>query len=292
MLDITHGTIFNSGKYRTGRFKEIEMVIHNGHAFPRNYHFPRDQMVKYYNDNAWKAINKTLQEPQAIWLIGLRLGEGEILKEIQSISQFVLEDGRTFRTWMKHTDIIKVCKKLFEDAVDWQFQEGIINEKRKWKSLESLKIVEIAEQVFSANHAGGKLTNEINDWHPTPASVHENIKQSCVKHGYRGRWNVPNYQVEDVVYIDIKECYPASMRGQGECSSWFKQFGHPTHHLVRVAVNGELPSDDIMGFAQVRSFRFISNIHSTISVWYGKHFACRSGEGCGKTKGWIPIVLL
>ncbi len=57
-------------------------------------------------------------------------------------------------------------------------------------------------------------------------------------------------------------------------------------------MNGELPPDDITGFAQVRSFRFISNIHSAIPVWYGKHFACRSGEGCGKTKGWTPIVLL
>ena len=40
--DITHGTIFNSGKYRTGRFEEIEMVVHNGHAFPRNHHFLED----------------------------------------------------------------------------------------------------------------------------------------------------------------------------------------------------------------------------------------------------------
>ncbi|PKK62010.1 hypothetical protein RhiirC2_718025 [Rhizophagus irregularis] len=90
--------------------------------------------------------------------------------------------------WMKHTDIIKACKELIEDAVDWQFQEGIINEERKQEFLESLKIVELAEQVSS--------------------------------------------------------------------------------------------------------FRFVSNIHSAIPVWYGKHFACRSGEGCGKTKGWTPIVLL
>jgi hypothetical protein len=57
-------------------------------------------------------------------------------------------------------------------------------------------------------------------------------------------------------------------------------------------VNGELPPDDITGFAQVRSFKFVPNIHPAIPVWYGKHFACRSGEGCGKTKGWTPIVLL
>ena len=39
LLDITHRTIFNSGKYQTGRFEEIEMVVHNSHAFPRNHYF-------------------------------------------------------------------------------------------------------------------------------------------------------------------------------------------------------------------------------------------------------------
>ena len=57
-------------------------------------------------------------------------------------------------------------------------------------------------------------------------------------------------------------------------------------------MNEELPPDDITGFAQVRSFKFVPNIHPAIPVWYGKHFACRSGEGCGKAKGWTPIVLL
>jgi len=57
-------------------------------------------------------------------------------------------------------------------------------------------------------------------------------------------------------------------------------------------VNGELPKDDITGFAQVRSFKCIPNIHQAISAWYGKHFVCRSGGGCGKVKGWAPIVLL
>ena len=98
MHDITHGVIFNSGKYQTDRFEEIEIVVHNGHTFPKNHHFSRDRMVEYYNDNAWMAINKALQGLQAIWLIGLGLEEGEILEEIQSVSQFVLEDSRTFRT--------------------------------------------------------------------------------------------------------------------------------------------------------------------------------------------------
>ncbi|CAG8788924.1 10653_t:CDS:2, partial [Racocetra persica] len=111
--------------------------------------------------------------PQAIWLIRLGLGKGKTLEEIQSISQFVLEDSQ------------------------------IINEERKWESLESLKIVELAEQ------------------------------QSCVEHGHGRRWNAPNYQVEDVVYIDMKEYYLAS---------------------IRVAVNGESPQNDIIEFAQAKGW--------------------------------------
>ena len=60
LFDITYGIIFNSRKYRTGRFEEIEMIVHNGHIFPKNHQFLKDRMVKYYNDNVWKAINKTL----------------------------------------------------------------------------------------------------------------------------------------------------------------------------------------------------------------------------------------
>ncbi|CAG8799074.1 35893_t:CDS:2, partial [Racocetra persica] len=125
-------------------------------------------------------------------------------------------------------------------------------EEKEQEFLELLKIVELAEQIFGANHAKSKLANEINNWHLTPASVYKNIKQSCVEHGYRGRWNTLNYQVGEVVYIDIKECYPA------------------------IAVNEELLQDDITGFAQVRFFKFVPNIHLAISVWYRKHFACRT----------------
>ena len=57
-------------------------------------------------------------------------------------------------------------------------------------------------------------------------------------------------------------------------------------------MNGKLPQDNITGFAQVSSFKFASNIHPVIPVWYGKHFACQSGDGCVKSKGWAPIVFL
>ncbi|CAG8540346.1 6580_t:CDS:10, partial [Cetraspora pellucida] len=190
--------------------------------------------------DTWEAISNALRGPQAIWLMGV--GDTS-----QTISQFVLEDGCIFRTWKKHTEIIETCKQLVNDTIDWQYQERIINKEKKSIFSESLKVVDLAEQVFGTNHAGSRLANEINEWHSISGKVNENIRQACVKHGH----------------------------GQGECTPWFNRFGHLTHYLVRVAVNGKLPEDDITGFAQ-----------------YRKHFAYQSGEGCGKEKEWAPIVLL
>ncbi|CAG8718258.1 20491_t:CDS:10, partial [Cetraspora pellucida] len=134
------------GKYRSGKYKEIGIVVHNGHAFSRNQHFSRDRMVEYCKSDTWKAINNALKE-----------------------------DGHTFRIWKKHTEIIESCKQLVDNTIDWQYQEGIINEEKKSILSESLKVVDLA----------------------------------CVKHEHDGCWNVPNYHINDVVCIDIKSCYPA-----------------------------------------------------------------------------------
>ncbi|CAG8841607.1 3622_t:CDS:2, partial [Gigaspora margarita] len=114
---------------------------------------------------------------QAIWLMGV----GD---RTQRISQFVLEDGRTFRTWKKHIEIIEVCKQLVNDAINWQYQENIINEKKRSILLESLKVVDLAEQVFGANHAGSRLANEINEWYPISGKINDDIKRACVEYGH------------------------------------------------------------------------------------------------------------
>ncbi|CAG8502136.1 12372_t:CDS:10 [Cetraspora pellucida] len=163
---------------KDGKYKEIEMVVHNGQAFPRNQHFLRDRIVEYYKGDTWEAINNTLQE--------------------------------------------------------------------------SLKVVDLAEQ------------------YPISEKINDDIKQACVEHGHGGHWNASNYHINNIICINMKECYPASMQGQGECALWFNRFGHPTYHLVQVAVNGKLLQDDITGFAQINSFK----------------------EGCIKNKGWALIVLL
>ncbi|CAG8836348.1 27841_t:CDS:2, partial [Racocetra persica] len=119
------------------------------------------------------------------------------------------------------------CKQLINDTIDWQYQEGIINKEKKLILSESLKVVDLAEQ-----------------------------------HEHGERWNAPDYHVNDVVCIDMKECYPASMRGQREYTPWFNRFRHPTHYLVRVAVNGELPENNITGFVQ----RFPSDTENILHV--------------------------
>ncbi|CAG8828392.1 4246_t:CDS:2, partial [Racocetra persica] len=71
LLDITHSTIFNSGKYRSGKYEEIGM------------------------GDTWEAISNILRGPQAIWLMGVGIRvkqypnwqyqEGIINKEKKSI---------------------------------------------------------------------------------------------------------------------------------------------------------------------------------------------------------------
>ncbi|CAG8854763.1 21274_t:CDS:2, partial [Gigaspora margarita] len=102
------------------------------------------------------------------------------------------------------------------------------------------------------NHARSRLANEINEWYPISGKINNDIKQACVEHGHGGCWNTPNYHINDIICIDMKECYLA------------------------IAVNGKLLKDDITEFAQVRSFKFAPNIHSvipvciiTISSWAG-----------------------
>ena len=62
-----------------------------------------------------------------------------------------------------------------------------------------------------------------------------------------------DYDPRDVVSIDMKACYPASFQGIGEAKPYFERFGHPTHHMSRVAINGALPRDVGTGFAEFKN---------------------------------------
>ena len=71
----------------------------------------------------------------------------------------------------------------------------------------------------------------------------------------------------------------------GEAKPYFLRFGHPTHRRIRVAINGALPKDIGIGFAEVQEWEFEAICYPVIPVWFGRHFARPEG-------GWAPTQLL
>ncbi|CAG8536386.1 33916_t:CDS:2 [Racocetra persica] len=83
------------------------------------------------------------------WLVSFSENEKhhEPIHESKKTNGKYVRDGHIFRTWKKHTEIIEACKQLVNDTIDWQFQEEIINEKKKSILSESLKVVDLVEQA-------------------------------------------------------------------------------------------------------------------------------------------------
>jgi len=54
---------------------------------------------------------------------------------------------------------------------------------------------------------------EKNGWKPTPGSLLADIEKACVEHGDDGVWNSLDYDIKDIISINIKACYPASFLG-------------------------------------------------------------------------------
>ena len=253
--DILGEDLYNSGYYRASRLAPIELILHNGHAWGANLHFPQAREVHIYEGDVWKAIEKaTGGKPKAVWVLGG--GDDKVL----NVDQFVFEDGGTYRTRDAHEGLIGACRDLASEDPE-----------------------ALAIRAFGANHAASIMAKERNGWKPTPASLKDDIQKACVEHGHGGLWASRNYDTRDVVCIDMKSCYPASFQGEGEANPYFIRFGHPSHRMTRVAINGSLPRDIGAGFAQVRTWKFASNCHPVIPAWFGKHF---------DERGWAPTQLL
>ena len=77
-----------------------------------------------------------------------------------NVTQFVLEDGRVFRTKQAYESLIKAC---------WQLGD-----------------VTLAERVFGENHAASVKSRGNNDWRPTLASLLKDIQNTCVEHEHGG----------------------------------------------------------------------------------------------------------
>ena len=250
LRDIAGEDIYNSGKFRASGWKPVELIIHNCHAWSKDLHFPQSREVHIYEGDVWQAIREATQnEPKAVWLLGAQDRQ-------LTVDQFVLQDGRTYRTQEAHKRLQAICAELGDP--------------------------DLAEKAFGENHAASIMAKERNGWKPTQAILLDNIQKACVEHGHGGIWNSMDYDTRDVVSIDMKVCYPASFQGEGEAKPYFERFGHPTHRMTRVAINGPLPRDIGTGFAEVQEWEF-NGCHPVIPAWFGKHFA----EHC-----WAPTPLL
>ena len=139
---------------------------------------------------------------------------------------------------------------------------------------------ELTDRTFGENHAASVMARETNGLRPTPASHLSAIQKACLEHGHGGLLNSMDYNTREVVSIDTA-CYPASFQGMGEAKPYFERFGHPTHRMTRVAINGDLPEDIGTGFAEVQEWEFAADCHPVIRAWFGEHFADASG-------GWAP----
>ena len=74
LRDIPGEDIYNSGKYQRGGNGVrgiVELICHNGHAWPKDLHFPQSREVHIYEGNVWHAIREVTQgESLAVWLLG------------------------------------------------------------------------------------------------------------------------------------------------------------------------------------------------------------------------------
>ena len=92
LRDIAGEDIYNSGKYQFGGNAvrgKVELICHNGHAWPTDLHFPQSREVHIYEGDVWQAIREaTHGEPLAVWLLG---GQDRQL----TVDQFVLQARET-----------------------------------------------------------------------------------------------------------------------------------------------------------------------------------------------------
>ena len=240
--DIAGESIYDSGRYESNNYRSINLIAHNGHAWSKDLHFPISRQIHYYEGDVLEAIQEvTRGNPFAVWLLG-----GDANTQKFSVNQFVLQDGRAFRTRETHERLQEICTYLGDS--------------------------DLAQRAFGINHAASIMAKEKNGWKPTSANFLSDIQKACIEHGYGGLWNLMGHDIEQIVSIDMKSCYPASFQGEGEAKPHFERFGHPMHRMTRVLINGALPNDIGTGFAGVQNFAFKEGIHPVIPLWFGKHF--------------------
>ena len=155
LRDVAGGFIYNSGRYQN-EHRHIEVICQNGHAWSKDLHFPQSREVRFYEGDIWQAIREaTRGEPLAVWLLG---GQERRLPA----EQFVLQDGRTFRTQEAHRRLQATCAKL--------------------------GYPEFADKAFGENNTASIIAKERNSWRPTPAKPSRRLAWSTGTEGCGTRW--------------------------------------------------------------------------------------------------------
>lgn len=89
LQDIAGEVIYNSGKYQANRWKPIELIVDNGHAWGKDLHFPLSKKVCICESDVWEAINETTRDmPVEVCLLRSSSEERWL-----TVDQFVLQDG-------------------------------------------------------------------------------------------------------------------------------------------------------------------------------------------------------
>ena len=72
LRDIAGEDIYDSGKYQRSGWKAEELIVHNGHAWSKELHFPQSREVRFYEGDVWYAIREATHSSQlAVWLMSL-----------------------------------------------------------------------------------------------------------------------------------------------------------------------------------------------------------------------------
>ncbi|MEW8685623.1 MAG: hypothetical protein AB2556_07425 [Candidatus Thiodiazotropha sp.] len=150
---------------------------------------------------------------------------------------------------------------------------------------------ELAERAFCENHAASIMAKERNGCKRTPAILLPDIQKACVEHGHGGLWNSMGYDTREVVSIDMKVCYPASFQGMGEAKPYFERFGHPTHRMVCVAINGALPEDIGTDFAVIQEWEFDATCHRHPCLVWKAFRRCHKWQLGPDTASCLPHIV-
>lgn len=108
LRDIAGEYIWNSGKYQVSKWKPIELIVHNGHAWGKELHFPLSREVHIFEGDVWEAIREaTRGSLAAVWLLVAPRGKGSSLWTNSSLKT------------VEHTGRVRSTKESIKPVKAW-----------------------------------------------------------------------------------------------------------------------------------------------------------------------------